>query len=319
MTDDQFDFHTYCLRKSTIRAYISLIKLEDQLRSHAYYLECAKGAVMAYIRIYDKPKAVANGEDGDLATMSSAERKKARSKAKKAQLKASKEAEVKKVDIKDEKVKKVPVNDKKHVDDDPQGEKYVKTSDPLADALKFLKPLQDWASNRIDTHLLGFDIYIRQRKFLLSLRSLVKSSQIDDNNIIYRKQLVRFYQAIQEKDAFLHPTVKKVIDLEVTKVIPEGQSISELNDKYLARVKERGDLAGLIAGAEVIYLIDPSKKAEAEALILDNIGKEEFVASRTLQNVSLTYTTLKDVLKSTRTDELKTLAREWFPLAVAFK
>jgi|EP01047_Picozoa_sp_COSAG01_P046549 hypothetical protein len=27
--DDQFDFHTYCLRKMTMRPYVRLLRLED--------------------------------------------------------------------------------------------------------------------------------------------------------------------------------------------------------------------------------------------------------------------------------------------------
>ena len=29
MIEDQFDFHTYCLRKVTLRAYVSLLRFED--------------------------------------------------------------------------------------------------------------------------------------------------------------------------------------------------------------------------------------------------------------------------------------------------
>lgn len=28
--DDQFDFHIYCLRKMTMRAYVGLLRLEDK-------------------------------------------------------------------------------------------------------------------------------------------------------------------------------------------------------------------------------------------------------------------------------------------------
>ena len=27
--DDQFDFHTYCLRKMTMRSYVCMLRLED--------------------------------------------------------------------------------------------------------------------------------------------------------------------------------------------------------------------------------------------------------------------------------------------------
>lgn len=35
--------------------------------------------------------------------------------------------------------------------------------------------------------------------------------------------------------------------------------------------------------AETIYLADPSKKDVAEAMLLDDIAKDEFAATRTLQ------------------------------------
>ena len=30
--EDQFDFHTYCMRKMTLRSYVDLLRLEDVLR-----------------------------------------------------------------------------------------------------------------------------------------------------------------------------------------------------------------------------------------------------------------------------------------------
>jgi N-alpha-acetyltransferase 15/16, NatA auxiliary subunit len=44
MIEDQFDFHTYCLRKATLRAYVKMLRMEDNLRSHAYFERAATGA-----------------------------------------------------------------------------------------------------------------------------------------------------------------------------------------------------------------------------------------------------------------------------------
>ena len=43
--EDQFDFHTYCMRKMMLRAYVSLLRLEDQLRSHPFYFKAARIAI----------------------------------------------------------------------------------------------------------------------------------------------------------------------------------------------------------------------------------------------------------------------------------
>ena len=43
--EDQFDFHTYCMRKMTLRAYVDLLRLEDVLRSHRFYARAASIAI----------------------------------------------------------------------------------------------------------------------------------------------------------------------------------------------------------------------------------------------------------------------------------
>lgn len=43
----------------------------------------------------------------------------------------------------------------------------LQVDDPLEQAIKFLKPLQLLASNRIETHLMAFEIYFRKGMYLL--------------------------------------------------------------------------------------------------------------------------------------------------------
>lgn len=45
IVEDQFDFHTYCMRKVTLCAYIKLLQLEDVLRNHPFYFKAAKIAI----------------------------------------------------------------------------------------------------------------------------------------------------------------------------------------------------------------------------------------------------------------------------------
>lgn len=52
IVEDQFDFHTYCMRKVTLCAYIKLLKLEDVLRSHRFYFEAARIAIEVYLNIF---------------------------------------------------------------------------------------------------------------------------------------------------------------------------------------------------------------------------------------------------------------------------
>jgi len=45
ITEDQFDFHSYCLRKMTLRTYVEMLKFQDRLHSHSYFCKAAAGAI----------------------------------------------------------------------------------------------------------------------------------------------------------------------------------------------------------------------------------------------------------------------------------
>ncbi|KAF9793633.1 hypothetical protein SFRURICE_001992, partial [Spodoptera frugiperda] len=53
--EDQFDFHSYCMRKMTLRSYVGLLRLEDVLRAHPFYFRAAKVAVDVYLRLDQHP------------------------------------------------------------------------------------------------------------------------------------------------------------------------------------------------------------------------------------------------------------------------
>ncbi|CAO0797104.1 unnamed protein product [Mucor circinelloides] len=210
--DDQFDFHSYCLRKLTLRAYVSALRWEDKLRAHPFYLKAAKGAVEAYLALADKPK---ENTEIDEANMTEAEKKKARNKARKAALKAQQDAEAKKVQIKEEAAKHK--HDKKPVDEDPEGEKYLNTEKPLEDALQFVKPLELLAPNNVEVHALGFDIYIRQQKYLLAAKSLSKIAKIDKSDASFKANLDKLEAAVKAHTD-LDPKIKQVIDLQLAEI-----------------------------------------------------------------------------------------------------
>ena len=55
--EDQFDFHSYCIRKMTLRAYIDMLRMEDRLWSAELYVAAACSAIEAYLQLYDRPSA----------------------------------------------------------------------------------------------------------------------------------------------------------------------------------------------------------------------------------------------------------------------
>ena len=81
--EDQFDFHSFSLRKGMIRAYVSMVRWEDHLRDHPFYTRVALATIKAYVLLHDQPDlahghmfASLNGAEGE-------DRKKAMKKAKK--------------------------------------------------------------------------------------------------------------------------------------------------------------------------------------------------------------------------------------------
>jgi tetratricopeptide (TPR) repeat protein len=156
--EDQFDFHSFSLRKGQIRAYIDMIRWEDHLRDHPMYSRVALAAIKVYLKMADKPltngaNGEANGEDD------AAERKKAAKKARKEAQKAQ-EAAAKKTEP--NKPVKETDGEPKKVDDDPNGLKLAATTEPLTDAMKFLTPLLQFSPKNIEAQFAGFEVFIRR-------------------------------------------------------------------------------------------------------------------------------------------------------------
>jgi N-alpha-acetyltransferase 15/16, NatA auxiliary subunit len=164
--EDQFDFHSFSLRKGQIRAYVDMIRWEDHVREHPFYSRAALDAVNLYISMHDH-QGMPNGVNGSADTDGddAAERKKAAKKARKEAQKAEREA-AEKVSKQDPNKPKVPVDETKKKDDDPNGLKLAATKEPLVDATKFLDHLLQFSPKYIETHIAGFELYIRRGKWM---------------------------------------------------------------------------------------------------------------------------------------------------------
>ena len=176
--EDQFDFHSFSLRKGMIRAYIDMVRWEDHLRDHPFYARMALSAVNAYLLLHDQPDLAhgplpggINGSGG--GSGDSAERKKALKKAKREQQKLEKAEAEKREAKKISGTAKGTDSETKKEDDDPLGSKLVQTQEPLKDAMKFLTPLLEHSPGNIETQVAGFEVYLRRSKINLSADTLV--------------------------------------------------------------------------------------------------------------------------------------------------
>ncbi|KAL4856126.1 N-terminal acetyltransferase A complex auxiliary subunit [Chlorella vulgaris] len=181
--EDQFDFHGYCIRKMTLRAYIDMLRMEDRLFAHPSYLKGIQGAVLAYIQLHDRP-AGSRGDDEAalLAGMSPEEQKRHRQKKRKEEQRRAKEAaeaEAKQAAEAAAAAKKgEKAEERKKKDTDPDGRQLAAVSDPLAEAAKLLRRLREHAGDKLLVHQLSFEVFLRQGKLLLATQATKKARQL---------------------------------------------------------------------------------------------------------------------------------------------
>jgi tetratricopeptide (TPR) repeat protein len=162
--EDQFDFHSFSLRKGQIRAYIELVRWEDHLREHPFYSRAAIAAIKAYILLHDNPElaqsSTANGINGHASSDPNVAKKAARKARKEKEKQEQIEAEKK--DAKKTAGGVGADGEPRKKDDDPSGVKLAETKEPLKDAMKFLTPLLEANPEDLHGQRVGFEVFIRR-------------------------------------------------------------------------------------------------------------------------------------------------------------
>ena len=119
--EDMSDFHGFSVRKSTFRAYIGVLEMQDVIYGHKFFQRAFRGAVGIMMHLLEEPEDV----DG-LGHLPAADRKKEKAKRKKLKEKQAKADEVaQKAAAEEAKYfgKSLPIVDSK--DDDINGEKLM--------------------------------------------------------------------------------------------------------------------------------------------------------------------------------------------------
>ncbi|KAF7036980.1 hypothetical protein CFC21_047472 [Triticum aestivum] len=266
MTEDQFDFHSYCLRKMTLRAYVSMLKFQDRLHAHEYFHKAAAGAIRCYMKLHDSPLKSSAEENDELSKLPAAQRKKLRQKQKKAEARAKREAEEKQEDetTSTNSSKSGKKQQARPVDLDPHGEKLVQVEDPLAEATKYLKLLQNNSSDSLETHILSFELNMRKQKVLLAFQAVKQLIKLDENNPDSHRSLIRFFHRINNLPAPATDSEKliwNVLEAERPDLRQlHGKSLVEVNINFLE--KHNASLTHRAAAAEMMYLLEPDKKLQ---------------------------------------------------------
>ncbi|KAI2610518.1 N-terminal acetyltransferase A, auxiliary subunit [Hypoxylon sp. NC1633] len=266
--EDQFDFHSFSLRKGQIRAYVDMIRWEDHLREHPFYTRAALGAIAVYLSVYDS-RQMTNGVGGSAGTNGdeAAERKKAAKKAKKEAQKAEREAAERAAKQDPNKPKGAAAESVKK-DDDPNGLKLAATTEPLAEATKFLAPILQYSPKHIDGHIAGFEVFIRREKYLLALRCLNAALALDAENPTVHEQVVRFRQALNSKISSLPDKVADVLKSGFT-AVDRSADLKKFNADF--RAKHNDSASHVISAIKTERLLggDKPKSEKDLAAVLD--------------------------------------------------
>jgi len=246
ITEDQFDFHIYCMRKNTFRAYVGLLRLEDILRSHPFYFTAAKIAIEVYLRLHDKPLGE-NDPSSNIETsnMTASEIKKARNKERKARNKEreQQQANSQSNTVIDRTIANPDANPSDPVPEQLEPFKLERPKDALEEALHFLRPLTLLARDHMETHLLSFEIYYRKNKVMLMLQSLKRAISLHEmtknhtndstpfskrndpqteewirSSPCFQRQLKQFVEKVEENKDKLSQPLKEVIQHEFKKL-----------------------------------------------------------------------------------------------------
>jgi hypothetical protein len=269
--EDQFDFHQYCVRRVTLRAYVETLRFEDNLWGQAYYQRAARGIISIYLHLYDNPDALVStgDEEPDYSNMTAAEKKKAkaiaRKKKKKAADKQKDTAEETNGDKKSNKNAQKPVV----VDPDPDGKELLK-KDPLEEAKIYSAILSKHAPKNITTWILQYDVSVRRKKALLALQSLFKARALDPESGDLISRIVDFALKVDPSLKTDVAAVQHVVNNGISKLL-DGKSVGDF--VKAARDKVSNDpltsLPTRVAVARALVSTNSSSVAEAASLIVN--------------------------------------------------
>ncbi|KHJ95640.1 tetratricopeptide repeat protein [Oesophagostomum dentatum] len=275
MIEDQYDFHTYCLRKTTLCSYIQLLRLEDVLRTHDFYYHAAIIAAEIYLRMVDRPQDFSckpEAVDG----LSAAALKKLKKQQKKQQ---EREQEQKK------NLNKKEEYTNPSMQFDPEA--LLRTEKPLDEASKFVQHLHMLGSKHITAYNIAFEVYLRKNKPLLMLKCLKQAALLDDSDPRLHVCRVKF---LKYKENFAASGVVGDLVQEMSSQLFTIMNPVTLNENF--KHQHLNSLRHRIAVAECSLILDPGSESTTKNWLIKSLEDEKLVG-RTLPTVVELYNAIK--------------------------
>lgn len=330
--DDQLDFHSYCMRKMTLRSYVNMVRFEDGLRSHPTYFYSAISAISLYIKLHDEPNTPAFVEVKEASSeteangVSSDEKKKAAKKARQAEakrLKAEAEAAAKRAEalangdgVDDDAPKPDP---------DPKGLTLFEQTKakPLAEATKYIRFLQIHAADRTGTWQVTFEVAFRQKNWLLAVRALTHLQALDTHHPSLVEFTIRLKSALPDLSAAPAP-LGTVIAEALATVVPADKPLTALYTEYLQTPTVSGSAPHILGAAKAAIALKNLDEAIGLLLSIPTLvpAASSKIAPRLRNTLLKTCTeaqTLLATLAPAKAQEFAQAAAHVFPHANAFK
>lgn len=230
--EDQQDFHSYCLRKMTLRAYIEMNEFYDNIYSQKFYFKAACGAVKTFIKLNDTTY---------IPETEPKEEKKPKEKQN------SKQQPVKKV---------APF--------DSEAEKMASVTNPLEIGSKYMKDLLKYSNQKVETHVLSIEFNLRRKKYLLVLKSIKKLMKLSNDHPSIHKGLCHLY--LYDFKGF-DETIQKVLISEKENLIGKDLSIELFNSNFM---KKATTILQRSVAAEVLFTLDSKNLNQSVEFILSS-------------------------------------------------
>lgn len=213
--DDQLDFHSYCMRKGTPRAYVNMLEWGNHLYTLPMFIRAMEGASRIIFGRFDSLQLTASVEqEHDDSSI----KKKTNKKAKKEAAALNKKKE-------EEKAKYLAYLD----DKDPFGETLLNDPNPLElFENQFLKLYLSQTTDDTRRHLLEFEFHLRTGKLALALGALTKYVKLNGKDSVAASMALVLLE--NTKDSYPHDVIAKKVAIKgIEKEFPD--LLSESGDK----------------------------------------------------------------------------------------
>ncbi|KAJ1729757.1 hypothetical protein LPJ72_004806 [Coemansia sp. Benny D160-2] len=293
--NDQYDFHTYSIRKFTARAYVDILEWEDRVFEHPMYVDSAVSAIECYVELHDRKAAGAPFEPIAVDEPKKPLTRNGTSKSGQHNLSAG-----------------VGETKPAAVDADPNGAAFVNAPSHLDSALAFVEVLEKSVGSQAGTHVTAFEVHLRMKKYFLALKSINQLRAIEADHPALVPMVVRISAALDADASFAAP-MKAALKAQLVKAFGEAPSIA-------ATVADHDALLPFaLAGARgLVSLGGKENVAQAKQMAMQ-AAAERFGDSRTLENLVAARDLLAGIgVSESERSAFAAEARKVFPLATCF-